>query len=496
MKNGTPATDGVVLSLWAKMRAAAVHLVYERTIALLTVMFCGGVIVTLWHMSYLSSALVESGALQGTALYSATLTELRTFYNSQVVERVRPRGVEVTHDYVVKDGAIPIPATFSIEFGKHIGQKIRGMEIRLYSDFPFPFRKDGGARDSFEREALTRLRSEPGKPFVQFEDFQGRPSLRYATAVRMQAGCVACHNTHPESPKKDWKVGDVRGVQEIIRPLDSAAAETRAGLQNTFFLLGSMGLLGLSGLGLVIGRMRKTSVELEQRVAERTAQLESTNKELEAFSYSVSHDLAAPLRSIDGFSQALLEDYEEALDANGKDYLRRVRGATQHMGQLIDDLLNLSRVSRKEMQRERVDLSGLARDIAAELKRSDGARQVNFAIGDEFSAVGDSGLLRIALANLLGNAWKFTGNKPRATIEFGAMLDNGKPTFFVRDDGAGFDMAYASKMFAPFQRLHATTEFDGTGIGLATVQRIIYRHGGRVWAEGEVERGATFYFTL
>jgi light-regulated signal transduction histidine kinase (bacteriophytochrome) len=166
------------------------------------------------------------------------------------------------------------------------------------------------------------------------------------------------------------------------------------------------------------------------------------------------------------------------------------------MGQLIDDLLNLSRVSRREMQRERVDLSGLARDIAAELKRSDRARQVNFAIGDEFSAVGDPGLLRIALANLLGNAWKFTGNKPRATIEFGAMLDNGKPTYFVRDDGAGFDMAYASKIFAPFQRLHATTEFDGTGIGLATVQRIIYRHGGRVWAEGEVERGATFYFTL
>src|SRR5713226_8861579 len=189
MKNGGPATDGVMRRLWAKTRDAAVYLIYERTIALLTVTFCGGVMVTLWHMSYLSSALVESGALQGTALYSATLTELRTFYNSQVVERVRPHGVEVTHDYALKDGAIPIPATFSIEFGKHIGEKIRGMEIRLYSDLPFPFRKDGGARDSFEREALTQLRSEPGKPFFQFEDFQGRPSLRYATAVRMQAGC-------------------------------------------------------------------------------------------------------------------------------------------------------------------------------------------------------------------------------------------------------------------------------------------------------------------
>ena len=495
MKIALRAADGV-MRLWAKAWAATVYLVYERTIILLTVMFCAGVIVTLWHMSHLSSTLVESGALQGTSLYSATLTELRTFYNAQVVERVRPHGVEVTHDYSTREGAIPIPATFSIEFGKHIGEKIQGMQIRLYSDFPFPFRKEGGARDDFEREALAQLRKEPGKPFVRFEDFQGRPSLRYATSVRMQSGCVACHDTHPESPKRDWKVGDVRGVQEIIRPLDSAAAETRAGLQNTFFLMGTMGLLGLSGLGLVIGRMRRTSVELEQRVAERTAQLESTNKELEAFSYSVSHDLAAPLRGIDGFSQALLEDYGEALDANGKDYLRRVRDATQRMGQLIEDLLNLSRLTRREMQREKVDLSGLARDIAAELKRSDGARQVKFTIGDEFSAVGDPGLLRIALANLLGNAWKFSAKKPRATIEFGAMLDNGKPTYFVRDDGAGFDIAYADKMFAPFQRLHGTTEFEGTGIGLATVQRIIYRHGGRVWAEGEVERGATFYFTL
>jgi signal transduction histidine kinase len=254
-----------------KSRAVIVTAIYKRTIMVLAVLFCFGVAATLWHLSSLSSNLVKSGALQGASLYAESLTELRTFYGSQIVERVTPQGVEVTHDYAKKEGAIPIPATFSIEFGNHISKKGSGMQVRLYSDHPFPFRKDGGARDDFEKEALLQLRKQPDKPFFRFEDYQGRPSLRYGTAVPMKAGCVTCHNTHPESPKTDWKVGEVRGVQEIIRPLDSAVAETRAGLQGTFILLAAMGFLGLGGLALVIGRMRRGSGELEQRVAERTA---------------------------------------------------------------------------------------------------------------------------------------------------------------------------------------------------------------------------------
>ena len=227
--------------------------------------------VTLWHLSQLSSKLVKSGALQGASLYSQSLTELRTFYNTQVVERVKPHGIEVTHDYATKKGAIPIPATFTIEFGKHIGSNVRGMQIRLYSDYPFPFRKDGGPKDEFEKEALLQLRRHPAQPFFRFEEFQGRPSLRYATAVPMQAGCVACHNTHLESPRTDWKVGDVRGVQEIIQPLDSAVADTRAGLQDTFLLLTVMGILGLGGLALVIRRMRRSAAEVHARAAEVSA---------------------------------------------------------------------------------------------------------------------------------------------------------------------------------------------------------------------------------
>jgi signal transduction histidine kinase len=235
---------------------------------------------------------------------------------------------------------------------------------------------------------------------------------------------------------------------------------------------------------------------LEQRVADRTAQLEAANKELESFSYSVSHDLRTPLRSIDGFSQALLEDYGDKLDDQGRSDLRRVRAATQRMAQLIDDMLNLSRVTRGEMHREVVDLTALVRNVSQELAAAEPDRKVDLAIAESVRAEGDARLFRVLLENLLRNAWKFTAKHPTAKIEFGIQTNNGKPVYFVRDDGAGFDMAYASKLFGAFQRLHAMTEFAGTGVGLATVQRIVHRHGGRIWAEAKVDQGATFYFTL
>jgi signal transduction histidine kinase len=242
--------------------------------------------------------------------------------------------------------------------------------------------------------------------------------------------------------------------------------------------------------------IKKLNAELERRVIERTSELAAANKELEAFSYSVSHDLRAPLRSIDGFSQALLEDYTNKLDEQGQDYLRRVRAASQRMGQLIDDLLALARVTRSEMRREEVDLSALAQVVAAELQHSQPERQVEFVIAPGVVVNGDAGLLRVVLENLLGNAWKFTGKKAQARIEFGVSEHNGKPTYFIRDNGAGFNLAYADRLFGAFQRLHSGKEFSGTGVGLATVQRIIHRHGGKVWAQGAVEQGATFHFTL
>ena len=236
--------------------------------------------------------------------------------------------------------------------------------------------------------------------------------------------------------------------------------------------------------------------EAEDTLRRYASQLEVANQELEAFCYSVSHDLRAPLRSLDGFSQALLDDYRDRLDDTGRDFLQRVRAASQRMGTLIDDLLSLSRVTRGEVQVEEVDLSALAAAAAADLKKSDPARAVTFAIAPDLVVRADAGLMRIVLQNLLGNAWKFTGKRSSARVEVGAMAHDGRRAFFVRDDGAGFDMAYAAKLFGAFQRLHAAAEFPGSGIGLATVQRIIHRHGGQVWAEGAPDRGATFYFTL
>ncbi len=243
-------------------------------------------------------------------------------------------------------------------------------------------------------------------------------------------------------------------------------------------------------------RVEEERKRAEQVLAERSAQLEEANKELEAFAYSVSHDLRAPLRAIDGFSQILLEDHGERLGDSGRDALVRVRAGAGRMSRLIDDLLNLSRVTRAGLQRSRVDLSETARRVVAELARAEPDRHVDTRIEEGVIVEGDQTLLQQVLENLLGNAFKFTSKRPEARVEFGVERQSSGPVYYVRDNGAGFDMAYGEKLFGAFQRLHSEAEFPGTGIGLATVQRIVRRHGGRVWAEGAVGGGATFRFTL
>ena len=297
-------------------------------------------------------------------------------------------------------------------------------------------------------------------------------------------------------------------------PLDVAGREwtlyfeTRPGFEkggNTrlplFVLLSGVGVsLLLFGVTYMLVRARLRAVEAGLELEQANRELEVTNRELEAFSYSVSHDLRAPLRSIDGFSQILLEDYADELDEEGKDYLSRVRAASQRMGRLIDDLLGLSRVTRGTLRREGVDLSFLAREVADGLRESRPDRVVDFEIEDGIEVHGDPRLIRVALTNLIGNAFKFTEKQDRARVGFGQdkrLSSLGRvPVYYVRDNGAGFDMEYADKLFGAFQRLHGASEFEGTGIGLATVQRIVHRHGGRIWAEGRVGEGATFYFSL
>lgn len=242
--------------------------------------------------------------------------------------------------------------------------------------------------------------------------------------------------------------------------------------------------------------LRKAQDELEQRVEQRTRQLVAANRELEAFSYSVSHDLRGPLEIINGFAHILQAEFGQQLDASARECVQQISGATRRMSELIDDLLNLSRVSTAAMHRERVDLTEMAKSIMDQLCRREPSRRVEVAIHDCMAVEADARLMRIVMENLLRNAWKYSSKNESARIEFGCEKRLGRDTFFVRDDGAGFDPALVDRLFKPFQRLHSTSEFAGTGIGLATVQRIIARHGGEVWAEGAPQKGATFYFTL
>jgi light-regulated signal transduction histidine kinase (bacteriophytochrome) len=241
---------------------------------------------------------------------------------------------------------------------------------------------------------------------------------------------------------------------------------------------------------------RRANADLERRVAERTRQLESANRELEAFAYAVSHDLRAPLRSMSGFSQILQENAPPGLDEKSRHYLQRIHDASLRMSGLIEDLLNLSRIGRSELTARPIDLSQIAAEAAAAVRERHPTREVQLEVAPGMTVNADPRLLRIALENLLSNAWKYTARCPQARVSIGTQAGEHGPVYFVRDNGVGFDMKYADKLFVPFQRLHPETEFPGNGIGLVTVQRIVARHGGRIWADARLDEGATFYFTL
>jgi signal transduction histidine kinase len=359
-------------------------------------------------------------------------------------------------------------------------------------------------------------------------DLEGKPYLmRVIPFLANTEACMRCHSRRELAPPGlqalypgqggfNERLGEIRAVEVVRVPI---AREIQTAALGSALVAG--GLLGLTLLAMFNGRLRKLvrartilleheieerrhaeaevrelNRNLEQRVEERNAQLLSVNKELDAFAYSVSHDLRAPLRAIDGFSQALEEDCADRLDEAGKDYLQRVRKGCARMGHLIEDLLQLSRLSRRDIVRTELDLTAMATEVVEELRAGASGRSVVFQIEPGLRASGDPTLLRAVLDNLLGNAFKFTSTTPGARIEFGRTLVEGQPAFFVRDNGVGFDMQYANKLFGAFQRLHGAGEFEGTGIGLATVQRIILRHGGRIWPESVVGQGATFYFTL
>ena len=347
------------------------------------------------------------------------------------------------------------------------------------------FLKDGAGRWQVINGAAKRLFG------LDDADWRGRTDMELVLANPAFSGeHMACLKSDEEA----WAAGRLAHFTEVVHRPEGGTLILDVSKAPLYEEDGSRRAL------IVIGRDVSERVrhaeELERRVDERTRELETANRELEAFSYSVSHDLRAPLRAINGFSRLIEEEYAAALDGRGRDYLGRVRSASVKMGQLIDDLLELSRVSRHVLKVGETDLSALAAEIAAELEAGEPGRRVTWSIAPGIVVRGDAGLLRAALHNLLGNSWKYTARRDHACIEFGLHEQRGRRICFVKDNGAGFDMRQVGKLFGAFQRLHSPAEFPGTGIGLATVARIVHRHGGEVWAEGRPGEGATFRFTL
>jgi PAS domain S-box-containing protein len=427
----------------------------------------------------------EIGSL--TDSFNQMLTQIQTQDNAlrqaqnELEQRVRERTAELT----AANAALQVEITERLR----TGEALRESEDRFRSlldgvqDYAI-FRLDRAGCVATWNAGAQRINGYTadeiiGQHFSRFfspEDIQSRKPAQELNTAITQGRCEVEGLRTRKNGSQFW-------ANVVVTPLHDAAGN----------------VTGFSKVTRDVTERRKAEEE-KQRLTDvlrgRTTELEAANQELEAFSYSVSHDLRAPLRGLDGFSQALLEDYGDKVGSDGKKLLQRIRAGSQRMGQLIDDLLNLSRVSRGEMHREPVDLSGLACNVVDELRTGDPQRDVTLRISEGLQANGDPHLLRVVLENLLGNAWKYTSRRPHATIEFGLNRDNGHSSFFVRDDGVGFDMQYVDKLFSPFQRLHGITEFPGTGIGLATVQRVIHRHGGRIWVQAEVNKGATFHFTL
>jgi signal transduction histidine kinase len=476
------------------------RLLYEHTLLVLTIMFCIGVVIILWHVYRLQSNLIRSVTLNNASLYVQALEEFRTLYTSEVAVRARKKGVEVTHDYDTKEGAIPLPATLSLLLGNHIAAKGTGGQPRLYSDYPFPWRQNSGPQDDFERQALQYLRQHPDQAFTRFEYFKDRLSLRYAKADRMRESCVSCHNTHPDSPKTTWQEGDVRGVLEVILPLDAAVAQTFANLRGTFYLMIAMTVFGVLGLMFMIGVVRRSTTEA-QRLAEEAARAHELTRLKSEFVTLVSHELRSPLTSITGYVELLLEGLGGASAEAQRESLGIVKRNADRLLQLIDDLLDMARIEagKAELRRTRLDLASLIQEVAKALRPQIEAKgqQLTLDLAEALPGVsGDADRVTQILTNLLSNAHKYT--PPAGSITITARGEEGRVRVNVQDTGIGLSSDDQAQLFTKFFRAqHRTTAgVGGTGLGLAITRALVELHGGEITVTSTLGQGTTFGFTL
>ena len=406
---------------------------YERMILVLTIVFCTGLALMLLHISRFQGHLIEAMALANVELYSTVVSQLQTLYSDDFVQRVRLYDLQN-----IANAAIFLVVVWMGGMGLVIS-KLRRNSHNVEQQLAAQSIALREAKQRIEREMVNRQQVEE--------------TLRQAHAAFEQ------------------QVNErTSQLKQVNAALSKEIAERR--------------------------RSEADIRELNADMLERTVRVEASNKELEIFSFSVSHDLRAPLRSIDGFSQALLDDCGSQLDGTARNYVLRVKEASQRMEKLIEAILNLARINSADLNLRPVDLTGLGRAVMEECQRADPGRQVEWVLMENLAGTGDAVLLRVVLENLIGNGWKFTKHVSHPRIEFGVTYQFAQPVFYVRDNGAGFDMTYVNNLFGIFRRLHGAKEFPGMGIGLATAHRIVTRHGGRIWAEAVVGGGATFFFTL
>jgi signal transduction histidine kinase len=506
------------------------------------------ILLATWAVYERSAASLEQKMIARAESIQAQIMADREYYASVVVPRILKLGGTLAAQYHDVRGALPLPATFVREASEIVATEHGGYTAQLIS--PWAINKNQGLKDQFHHDAFAALAMSPDKHFSRINTVEGRAVMRVLMADRASAqSCVGCHNAHPESPRHDFKLHDLMGGLEVIIPVDQYLQESREDL-----LLTVGGGLGLSlllvgivatgarrivarPLGQLASRMRSSTdpeagplsssavsrsprdevgaltatydqmqavivtqrQELQAantRLAEQVTDLKAANHELEAFSYSVSHDLRAPLRSMDGFSKILTEEYADGMPEEARHYLGRVRENAQKMDHLVSALLALSHLGRQAMDVQTVEPRQLVAEVLGELKEEKNGRRVEITVGALPSCVADGVLLKQVYMNLISNALKFTRTREVARITVGCRSENGLTTYFVQDNGVGFDMQYVGKLFGAFQRLHRAEDFAGTGVGLATVKRIILRHGGDVLAESEVGKGTTMYFTL
>ncbi|VAX09804.1 Two-component system sensor histidine kinase [hydrothermal vent metagenome] len=466
----------------------------------LVIFFSVATFAILWHISRLQSQLIESTAINNAQLLTNALAEFRTLYTSEVVKTAKQYGLEITHDYIAKGNAIPLPATLSMLLGEKLGERTSGSKTSLYSPYPFPWRQDtGGLRDQYMEEAWQFLSQNPNQPFYRFTEHDGQQQLRYATADLMRSDCIQCHNNHPDSPKNDWQAGDLRGILEVDLSLDQAIKETQANLQGTIAIFAGIALLAIIGIGAVTRKLHHASAELQQRVQERTAELASKTKELERsnheldqFAYVTSHDLKAPLRAIANLSQWIEEDLEERITPGIRKQMELMRGRVHRMEALIDGILQYSRVDRVMVDVMAVDVGALLREIVADLAPPE---SFSIVIAPDMPVL-DAARVRLSqvFANLISNAIKYRA-RDDGHVQVSVKDEGAFYRFDVADDGPGIAAQHHQQVFKIFQTLQARDTAESTGIGLTLVKKIVEEQGGVVELDSAEGAGSTFSFT-